>query len=82
MQKREKIFKAEIEPLLTYMRSIEIKLQEACGPIVAIEMRMRLIGQFSEPVRDKIETRQSIESRTPNPKIHLQTNIGSAIFVF
>ena len=55
MQRREKITKTEIEPLLTYMRNIEIQLQEACGPTVAVEMRMRLIGQFSQPIRDRIK---------------------------
>ncbi len=55
MQKREKISKTEIEPLLTYMKNIEVQLQEACGPTVAVEMRMRLIGQFSQSIRDRVK---------------------------
>lgn len=55
MQKRDKISKAEIESLLSYMKNIEVKLQEACGATVAVELRMRLIGQFSQTVRDKIK---------------------------
>jgi len=51
----QKTSKAEIEPLLTYMRSIEIKLQEARGPAVAVKMRIRLIGQFSQTIRERIK---------------------------
>ena len=60
MQKREKISKTEIEPLLTYMKNIEVQLQEACGPTVAVEMRMRLIGQFSQPIRDRIKEQDDL----------------------
>ena len=55
MKQREEISKTDIEPLLAYIRNIQVKLQEVCGLTVAVELRMRLIGQFSKPVRDKVE---------------------------
>jgi hypothetical protein len=67
MQKRDKISKAEIEPLLSYMNSIDVKLQEASGPTVAVELRMRLIGQFSQSVRDRVKELIK-EWKTKNPK--------------
>jgi hypothetical protein len=37
------------------MRTIAIKLKEAPGPAVALEMRIRLIGQFSQTIRESIK---------------------------
>lgn len=69
MQKRDRISKAEIEPLLSYMKNIEIKLQEACGLTVAVELRMRLIGQFSQSVRDRVkELIQEWKAKNPKSK--------------
>lgn len=66
---REKISKDEIEPLLSYMNNIDVKLQEACGPTVAVELRMRLIGQFSQPVRDRVkELIQEWKAKNPKSK--------------
>jgi len=69
MQKKEKISKAEIEPLLSYMNSIDVKLQEASGPTVGVELRMRLIGQFSQSVRDRVkELIKEWKTKNPNSK--------------
>lgn len=37
------------------LSSATIKLGEVAGPALAVELRMRLIGQFSEPVRVKLK---------------------------
>lgn len=55
MQKREKISKTEIEILVSCISNIEGQLEQACGAAVAVEMRMRLIGQFSQPIRERIK---------------------------
>lgn len=66
---REKISKVEIEPLLSYMNNIDVKLQEAYGPTVAVELRMRLIGQFSQLVRARIkELIQEWKAQNPKSK--------------
>ena len=55
MEKREKTSKIEIESLLLCIQNIELKLGEASGPTVAAELRMRLIGQFHQSVKDKVK---------------------------
>jgi len=45
----------EIGAMLTNLNNIQLKLEAASGAAVAVEMRMRLIGQLSEPVRDKLK---------------------------
>lgn len=67
MKKRKKISQTEVEPLLAYIKNIELKLQEASGLTVAIELRMRLIGQFSQLVQDKVKELVK-KWNTKNPK--------------
>ncbi len=45
----------EIGAMLTNLNNIQLKLEAASGVAVAVEMRMRLIGQLCEPVRDKLK---------------------------
>lgn len=53
---RDNIPKSEVEQLIICMKNIEPSVQAASGLAVAVEMRMRLIGQFSDLVRKKLVT--------------------------
>lgn len=45
----------EIGAMLTNLNNIQLKLEAASGGAVAVEMRMRLIGQLCEKVKNKIK---------------------------
>ena len=44
----------EIDAILSNFRHVQCKLNEASGTAVAVEVRMRLIGQLSEEVRNSL----------------------------
>ena len=45
----------EIGAMIGTIQNIEDKLNQAAGVAVAVELRMRLIGELSEPVRSKLQ---------------------------
>jgi len=53
--KKRLITQGEMEPMLSNLNHIQGELDQAAGAVVAVEIRMRLIGQLCEPVREKLK---------------------------
>ncbi len=58
----------EIGAMLTNLNNIQLKLEAASGAAVAVEMRMRLIGQLCEQVRDKLKELVNTYKASNKPK--------------
>lgn len=57
--------------VITHLNNLQLKLDEACGGAVAVELRMRLIGELCKKVRDKVKelvTNDHLERAKKNPK--------------
>lgn len=68
-----KIETTQINPILNSLYAIQSQLNKAAGTAVAIEMRMRLIGQFSSRVRDLLKDLVSIHN-TEHPDYEEKTD--------
>lgn len=44
----------EMIQIIKNLDNTKIKLSESCGPAILVEIRMRLIGQFSKNLREKL----------------------------
>ena len=53
--KKQPLTQAKINSALQTIDNNQLMLNEASGKAVSVELRMRLMGQFSQPIRNKVK---------------------------
>lgn len=54
-----------IEPLISILHNIQLKIDAAAGAATALELRLRIIAQLDISVREELKNQQKLRKKRP-----------------